>query len=127
MPASSFYEWAPGKPKRPHHIHARDGGLLAFTGLHETWRPEGAESVATFTILTTDANALMRRLHDRMPVILPRDAWADWLAAETDADRLRSLLRPAVDEGLAEHAVSTAVNRPSFDALECIAAVADPP
>ena len=125
VPASGFYEWAPGKPKRPHYVHARDGGLLAFAGLHETWRPEGAEPVATFTILTTDANGLMRRLHDRMPVILPRDAWAEWLVAETTADRLRSLLRPADEEVLTEHPVSTAVNSPRFDAPECVTAVAE--
>ncbi len=127
VPASGFDEWAPGKPKRPHYIHALNDGLLAFAGLHETWRPEGAEPVATFTILTTGANALMARLHDRMPVILPRRAWAAWLAAETDTDRLRSLLRPIEDEALAEHAVSTAVNSPRFDAPECVAPVADAP
>ncbi len=127
VPASGFYEWAPGKPKRPHYIHARDAGLLAFAGLHETWRPEGAEPVATFTILTTDANALMARLHDRMPLILPRDAWSTWLAAGTDADRVRSLLHPADEEVLAEHPVGAAVNSPRFDSPECIVAVAEAP
>lgn len=122
VPASGFYEWKKvGKVKVPQWIHSADGSPLTFAGLWETWRPQkDAEPVLTFTIVTTTPSADVTGIHDRMPVIVApadRDAWLD--AATPSAD-LAALLRPAPDGLLVHHAVSTAVNRPTFDGPELI-------
>ena len=79
VPASGFYEWklVPGG-KQPYLIRLRSGALFSFAGLWETWAgPEG--ELRTFTIITTEPNALMARIHDRMPAIVAREQYARWL------------------------------------------------
>ena len=122
VPASGFYEWKKTPDgKVPHWIHAADGAPLTFAGVWESWRPaKDAEPVLTFTILTTTPNADVAPLHDRMPVVVAREHRDAWLAAETPADELLPLLRPAPDGLLRMYAVSTAVNRPAFDGPELI-------
>jgi putative SOS response-associated peptidase YedK len=128
IPADGFYEWTRPQdgPKQPWFIHRRDGEPFAFAGLWETWRggrgrevpaeertapSPPAEPLRTCTIVTTAANEAMSALHDRMPVILPRDAWEPWLDPELhDVDELRSLLVPAPSSLIEFHAVSTEVN-----------------
>jgi putative SOS response-associated peptidase YedK len=128
IPADGFYEWttAPGsRKKQPYFIHRPDGEPFAFAGLWERWKgpkqsttaeapdPElpVAEPLRSCTIITTSANDKMSELHDRMPVILPRSAWDDWLSPDVDdLDLLGSLLVPAPSELIAFHPVSTDVN-----------------
>jgi len=122
VPASGFYEWkkTPGG-KVPHWIHPADGALLTFAGVWEAWRPaKDAEPVLSFTILTTTPSADVAQVHDRMPVVVAREHRDAWLGAETPADELLPLLRPAPDGLLRMHPVSTAVNRPAFDGPELI-------
>ena len=122
VPASGFYEWkkTPGG-KVPHWIHPADGALLTFAGVWEAWRPaKDAEPVLSFTILTTTPSADVAQVHDRMPVVVAREHRDAWLGAETPADELLPLLRPAPDGLLRMHPVSTAVNRPAFDGTELI-------
>lgn len=124
VPASGFYEWqARGKgPKQPWYITGRDGRPLAFAGLWERWRgPDG--TVESCTIIVTQANEFMRRLHDRMPVILDAADFDAWL--DPDAGDGRALLRPCPDEWLEAWPVSTHVNRPQNDDERCIAPVED--
>ena len=98
VPASGFFEWqAPvgqgeGGRKQPWAITVPDMPLFAFAGLWERWMAPAGEPVETFTIVTTDANEAVARIHDRMPVILPMDAIDTWLTAP--ADEARRLLRP---------------------------------
>jgi len=72
IPASGYYEWKPTPTgKQPYYISARDGSILPFAGLWDEWHdPESGEQVRSCTVIVTDANALTRRIHDRMPVIL---------------------------------------------------------
>ena len=79
VPATGFYEWkAETGGKQPYLIRPRSGGLMSFAGLWESWAgPEG--EVRSFTIITTEPNELMARIHDRMPVIIPREHHARWL------------------------------------------------
>ena len=72
VPADAFYEWQKldAKTKRPFAIALRSGEPYAFAGLWESWKPKDAEPLETFTIVTTDPNAVTEKLHDRMPVIL---------------------------------------------------------
>jgi len=122
LPADGYYEWqlqeAGGKQvKQPFFIHRPDGGPLAFAGLYELWRdrevPDGdpAAWLWTATIITTTAPDELGEIHDRMPMVIGRDAWEDWLdPANADVADLRALLAPAAVSGLATFPVSTAVN-----------------
>src|SRR5262245_29450802 len=77
--ADGFYEWRKGNaPKQPFHIHRRDGEPFAFAGLWEIWGGE-QPALESCTIITTDANEVIRPLHDRMPVILDQRDYARWL------------------------------------------------
>jgi putative SOS response-associated peptidase YedK len=122
--ADGFYEWrAAGRVKQPYYIHAADDRPFAFAGLWERWRRD-EKVIESCTILTTDANERVAKLHDRMPVILqPRDydLWLD--PAVQEIQRLKPLLVPCPDEVLTMHPVSTEVNRPTVDGPECLAPV----
>ena len=91
VPVDGFYEWKKiSTGKQPYAIVGAAGLPMALAGLWERWNDRAAgETVQTFTILTTVPNELVAPIHDRMPVILPRDKWAIWLGE-----------RPATAEGL---------------------------
>lgn len=119
VPADAFYEWrrhrdpATGRVIRsePFAIRRDDGDLLALAGLWSSWRdPASAARLYTCTILTTDPNELVARLHNRMPVILDPTDWDAWLRESTPRDEVRALLHPAPVDGLAAYVVSPAVN-----------------
>jgi putative SOS response-associated peptidase YedK len=112
VPAEGFYEWqvTGTKTKQPYSIAPADGGLLVFAGLWEAWRePASGEVVRTFTIVTTAANEALRPLHERMPVMLSRDAWPVWLG-ETPGD-LAPILAGAATPPLTVWPVSPRVGR----------------
>jgi putative SOS response-associated peptidase YedK len=79
VPATGFYEWkVQDGGKQPYLIRPASGGLISFAGLWETWAgPEG--EVRSFTIITTEPNELMARIHERMPAIIPREYYTRWL------------------------------------------------
>ncbi len=113
IPVDSFYEWRrEGTIRQPYRVIRTDGAPLALAGLWSGWRdPESDEVRRTFTIVTTTPNALMRSIHDRMPVLVPAEAWAIWLdPAPPDPGELTGLLVPAPDAVLDAYAVSRAVN-----------------
>lgn len=122
IPADGFYEWRRVEDgKQPYFIGMADGGPFAFAGLWESWQgPDGA-AVETCTILTTDANELLRPLHERMPVILPPADHRLWLdPAVTDATpELRGLLRPYPVAAMTAYPVSRRVNSPRNDDSGC--------
>jgi putative SOS response-associated peptidase YedK len=112
VPADGFFEWKrQGEARFPYYIRRRDGGPMAFAGIWETWLGADGSEIDTGAILTTAANGLMARLHDRMPVILPPESWADWLdCANHRPEDVRELTRPAPDDLLEAIAVSERVN-----------------
>jgi len=120
--ADGFYEWRPaarGKKKEPVFYALRDGAPFAFAGLWERWWPKhGAEPIATCTLLTTDANELVRLVHDRMPVLLRPQDIARWLDPQTDSDEL---LAPFPAEEMRARDVSNAVNDATHEAADCLA------
>ena len=105
-------------------IARQDGSPLAFAGLWEWWKTPDETLVRTFTILTTIANATMRMLHERMPVILEPDAWSVWLGEESGA--AAELMRPAGDNVLHLWPVSRAVNSVRNNAADLLDRVDDP-
>ena len=122
--ANGFYEWKKVSPrsKQPYYIHRRDGQLMCFAGLWETWQAPESEAVQTTTILTTQANQVLSPLHHRMPVILHEDSLDDWLRPDKSLDTT-SLFAPWPDEDLKLHCVSAAMNKPSYDQPDCIAPI----
>jgi putative SOS response-associated peptidase YedK len=125
IPAEGFYEWkAFNGGKTPFLIRRADARPFAMAGLWERWRQEDGELLESCTIIVTDANSLVRDIHDRMPVILnDRDIGA-WLDPENeDAEELLAMLKPADPAALAMHEVSRQVNSPRNDGPELLAAV----
>jgi putative SOS response-associated peptidase YedK len=122
VPADGFYEWLrSGTERQPFWFHRPEGGLLLFAGLYESWQPKPDEWQRTFTIITTDANALVSPIHDRMPVILPEELVDDWLdPREEDLDKLAKLLLPAGNDVLSPLAVSQRVNSVKNDDPSCL-------
>ena len=119
VPANGFYEWEKrGRARQPWLIRARGGGLLAFAGVWERWRPPEGEPVHSCAIITGPPNALAGRFHDRMPVILSSDEFEAWLRAEPD--EALGLLGPCPDDWLEAFPVSPRVNSPDNDDPELI-------
>ncbi|HNS49765.1 MAG TPA: SOS response-associated peptidase [Anaerolineae bacterium] len=119
--ADGFFEWQKQNGgKQPFYIRLREGGLFGMAGLWEAWR--GAEGVIeSCTLITTNANDLMRPIHDRMPVILePRD-YDLWLERGLrQGELLLPLLRPLPSEEMIAYPVSRRVNSPENDDPHCI-------
>ncbi len=122
VPADGFFEWAgPKGARQPYWFHRQDNGLILFAGLYESWQPAPDEWEPTFTIVTTDANAALQPVHNRMPVILPDEAVDEWLfARDSDPAELKELLVPAADDLLVGTPVSPRVNSIRHDDPACL-------
>jgi putative SOS response-associated peptidase YedK len=120
--ADGFYEWQPtgSGPKQPFHITRADGDLFAFAGLWSIWHAPDGSRLRTCAIITTAANAAIAPLHDRMPVILARDAESEWLDTATPADRLNQILAGLAPTHTGLHEVGFAVNDARYDGPECL-------
>ena len=144
IPADGFYEWREADDgKQPMYIQVGSGDLFAFAGLYSVWPgdrvaesgvahaassgeepPTGlpAGKTASCVIITTEPNDLLRPIHNRMPVILPRAAWSRWSdPAFTDREALCELLRPFEAGSMSTRSVSRRVNSPTNDDPACIA------
>ncbi len=134
--ADGFYEWrAPAAGtgatavrgrKQPFHITRDDGEAFAFAGLWSIWHGQDPP-LRTCTILTTAANSAIASLHDRMPIILARDAEAAWLDPSTGPDELQQVLAGLPAAATALRPVGTAVNDARYDGPECLAEPAADP
>ncbi len=122
LPADGYYEWhrpdgAAKAAKQPYYIRRADGGPLAFAGLYELWRDRAVPDddpdawLWTATIITTNAPDELGRIHDRMPMVIRPDRWADWLdPGNNDTGDVRGLLAPALSGELISYPVATTVN-----------------
>lgn len=121
VPADGFYEWRTDRGKKqPHLFSLSDNGLFAFAGLWEAKR-EGEQILETVSILTTEANEVVRPVHDRMPVILPREAEALWLdPGRNEPGQLQELLRPYPGASMTSRPVSTVVNSARNEGPACV-------
>ena len=114
IPADGYYEWQSTESgKQPYEFNRSDGKPLALAGLWERndkLLPDG-QPLYTCTILTTSANQMMSKIHDRMPVILPREAWDRWLEPSfTDTGELASMMVSAPEGTLCMRPVSRRLN-----------------
>ena len=138
IPMDGFYEWklgvangpgnAGGVPlKQPMYIHSVDGSPLAVAGLRATWKDPSDPNhrwLHSTTLITTAANDLMSLVHDRMPVLIPRDRWDDWLNPNYDnIDALSDIFTATNDSILKMHAVSAKVNDVRNNAPDLLAEI----
>ena len=126
VPASGFYEWQKreGKRTQPYLLRPRNGGIVAFAGLWETWMGADGSEIDTACILTTAANDTVAPIHNRMPVIVSPGDFERWLESH---DGVADLLHPAPDGLMEAIPVSDRVNAAANDDSGLIApAVAAP-
>jgi len=121
VPADGFYEWRGSKgAKQPYRILPQSGELFGFAGLWERWEKREHEPLETFTIITTEANTKLARVHHRMPLILGQADFGHWLAPGLSINEAQTLLRSAPNDAVAFHAVSQRVNNTRNDDPSCI-------
>lgn len=114
VPTDGFYEWTgPKGAKQPHLIRPKGGGLMAMAGIWEHWLGADGSEVETMAILTVPANRTMQRIHDRMPAIMPPEAYEAWLDCRSgSAQQIVDLMVPAPEDLLEIVPVSRALNNP---------------
>jgi putative SOS response-associated peptidase YedK len=120
--ADGFYEWKKdGQAKTPILLKMKDDRPFAFAGLWEVWQPPDGSLLRTCTIITTEPNALVAGIHNRMPAILPPDAYDAWLQpGDVRPQDVLPLLGPFDAAQMRAVPVSTRVNNPAFDSPECV-------
>ena len=118
VPADGFYEWRsePDGTRTPMYIRLRSGEPFMFAGLWDKWHDPSGQSIRSCTLITTSPNSMMQTIHDRMPVIVPRDQYQHWLSGSDPS----SVLRPYPPDEMEASAVSRLVNSPRNESAECI-------
>lgn len=116
VPASGFYEWRRDEAggRIPVWFHHEEEATVAFAGIWSAERADDAD-IDACAVITCAANELVTPIHQRMPVILPSEAYDDWLNPETDAGTLLAMLQPVEWPDVSCHPVSTDVNRAAND------------
>lgn len=133
VPADAFYEWKKTSDgshivRKPFLIRMKDDEAFAFAGIWDRWTSPDGKIVLSVSILTTDANPLVRDVHDRMPVIVPREHYDLWLdPAFRDVKALEDILKPFPASEMEKLAVSNRVNSVKNDDPECAAPAAEEP
>ena len=124
IPATGFYEWQKVEKgaKQPHYFYLKETEVFGFAGLWEEWLDKSTgELLETCTIITTEANEVLKPVHERMPVILKVENYDEWLDPKVkDTDKLQNLLVPYAAKEMDEHPVSRSVNIVSSDTPELI-------
>ena len=120
IPTTGFYEWRTvGKKKVPHFIRLKDSGIMAFAGIWDLWT-DGERRLRTACLVTTEANAVVRAIHDRMPVIVPRSHFDEWLDPDTPGRIIDALLKPYPAELMELGEANPLVNSPKNEGAELL-------
>jgi putative SOS response-associated peptidase YedK len=127
--ADGYYEWQKPEdsrqPRRPVHFSLEDGDPFCFAGLWTRWSGEDGSSVESCTIVTCEANALVRPIHHRMPVMLTEPAaWEAWLDPALDGRAASELLVPLTPELMAARPANPVVNSGRHEGSDCLVAQA---
>jgi putative SOS response-associated peptidase YedK len=116
VPVNGFYEWRRSEGNRAtFYFRSSDQGALALAGIYQIDR----DGKMQCCLITTAANSVMRPIHDRMPVLVQREAMADWLQSE-DKHLLDALMQPAADDSIEAMQVSSYVNNAHNEGEKCI-------
>ena len=122
--ADGFYEWQSQgntRSKIPYYIRLKSGRLFAFAGLWDSWHAKDGSVIHSCTIITTQANELIRPIHNRMPVIVAEEGYSQWLETQIQAiQMLKAWLKPFPPEEMTIDMVSDFVNNPKNDSALCI-------
>jgi putative SOS response-associated peptidase YedK len=129
VPVDGFYEWSgASSPKQPYHIGLEGGALFAFAGLWEHWRNPAGRVIESCTLLTTEANGILRELHSRMPVIVDPERYSLWLDSDvSDPERLKPVVEGHLADTLRFYPVSLHVNDTRRDDPHCLDVAAAQP
>ncbi len=120
VPADGFIEWARNtKEKIPKYINLKSRELFGMAGIWAEWNSDG-QSIQTFSIVTTEANDLIGKVHHRMPVILNPENYSNWLDPTASSSQLKSLLVPFPSEKMNVRSISKAVNSAKNDSPDCL-------
>jgi len=110
-----YYEWRDAD-KQPFAVALANRGPMTLAGLWDAWRSPAGETIKSFAIITTTANALLAPLHDRMPAVIAPDCWGDWLGENSPREGApETLLRPYPDKAMALWAVDRRVGNVKND------------
>src|ERR1041384_7480260 len=121
FPADGFYEWKrAGERKQPYFVRLKSGQPMAFAGLWESWMGPNGEEQETAAIVTTTASRSIAHIHDRMPVIVPPEAFVFWLDPRGDAEMAREVIQPAKDTAIEHYEVPRAVTRQENASAELV-------
>jgi putative SOS response-associated peptidase YedK len=122
IPTNGFYEWYKNKTEKiPYYIHLKNLELFGFAGLYDTWIDIEGHAITTFTIITTTPNTLMSKIHDRMPVIIPKSQEENWINNENkNVADLTKLLIPYNDKDMEIYQVSNLINNPQNNSQNLI-------
>ncbi|MFA5856067.1 MAG: SOS response-associated peptidase [Candidatus Pacearchaeota archaeon] len=115
--ASGFYEW--DKNKQPHYIQVKEEKIFAFAGLYEDFKDEDSKSIKSCTIITCEPNNFMKKIHDRMPVILYSKDYEKWLKG-SNLEEINSLLVPFDDKLMKEYEVTKKMNSSRYESPDVI-------
>jgi putative SOS response-associated peptidase YedK len=114
VPASGFFEWTgEARYRVPHAITVSGRPLVPFAGLWDSWKAPDGRTLETYTIVTTEANAFVSGMHDRMPAILAERDIDAWLRGTVE--EAQSVLKPYADDTMREHTVSRSLNSPNAE------------
>jgi putative SOS response-associated peptidase YedK len=122
VPADGFYEWQEtDSGKQPMYVRLAGGQVFAMAGLWESWESPAGEVRESATILTTEANALVERMHDRMPVIVEPEDYDRWLdPGMQKPEQVQDICRPYPAEEMGAWPVCRAVSNPRYKGADCI-------
>lgn len=125
IPVSGFYEWHPQADyKQPYAISLKDDGVFSLAGLWEHWESQDGKVIESCSIVVTEANTVLKPIHDRMPVIIAPDNYATWLdPAIQDKESLTPLLHPYSAALMKSYPVSRRMNNPGYDNPDCLAPI----
>jgi putative SOS response-associated peptidase YedK len=119
--ADGYYEWRQ-PDKQPFAVALANRGPMTLAGLWDDWRSAEGETIKSFAIITTTANALLASVHDRMPVVIAPDYWDDWLGENSmPKHEVEALLRPYPDNAMALWAVDRRVGNVKNDSPDLFA------
>lgn len=120
IPATGFYEWkSKSNKKQPYYIKMKNGGLFMMAGIWDFWQDQKGEVIESCAIITTDANSLIKKIHDRMPVILPDSSYGAWLTPTSTGHSFREYFRPLNSFKMKVYPVSSMVNNVKNEGPGC--------